>query len=64
MKNNPLKILKTVKHGDSLECPTCGAPGRFDDMNRGVNKCEPEYEDAVWFSKYTKMWECYECWLK
>lgn len=64
MKNNPLKILKTVKHGDSLECPTCGAPGRFDTMSRGVDRNEPEYEDAVFYNRHTKMWECYECWIK
>jgi hypothetical protein len=49
MKNNPLKILKTVRHGDPMECPTCGAPGRFDKMSRGVDRNEPEYDNAVFY---------------
>lgn len=64
MKNNPLKILKTIKHGDKLECPLCGAPGRYDEMVQGFQKNEGEFEDAVWFNKFTRSWECYECWLK
>ena len=66
MKNNPLKTHKTAKHGDIMECPTCGAPGRFDVMKRGVKQNEAEFDDAVWFNEneHVRGFECYECWLK
>jgi hypothetical protein len=56
------EILKNLKHGDPFECPTCGAPGRIDlDTPSGQ---EPEFDLSVWYNKYTKGWECSECWLK
>lgn len=61
-----IEILKTVKHGDKMECPTCGSTGRFDVMKLGVKQDEAEWEDAVWFNEHVDIqnWECYDCWLK
>ncbi len=51
-----------IKHGDSFECPTCGAPGRIDlDTPAGE---APEFELSIWFNEHKPGWECSECWLK
>lgn len=54
-KSNP-------KHGDPIECKTCGSPGRFDEMKQGGDTAE--FDDAVWWNRYINGWECYYCWLK
>ena len=54
-------INSGIKHGDSFECPTCGAPGRID-LN-SFNAI-PEFELSVWWNSHEKRWECTECWLK
>jgi len=59
----PNVIIKAgLKHGDSFECPTCGAPCRID-INTPSGK-EPEFELSAWYNKHIPGWECTECWLK
>lgn len=53
-----------VQHGELLDCPSCGAPGKYDEMQLGEDRNEAEYKDAIWFSKHGNGWECSECWLK
>ena len=57
------KILKNKKHGDIFPCPTCSNPNCRLDINTPEGK-EPEFEQSVWYNKYTGMFECTECWLK
>ena len=48
-----------LKHGDEIECPTCGFPGRYD--------CDPSpeavFKDSIWYNVHCG-WECVKCWLK
>lgn len=50
------------KHGDPVECPTCGFHGLLDvDTPQGE---QVAFQDqAVWWNPHTG-WECSECWLK
>ena len=50
----------TVKDGDIVICPNCGAEGRYDVYDNVLNK----YNDSVWFDVFISEWACYNCWLK
>lgn len=58
------KQLENNMHGDKLDCPVCGAPGRFDVMRLGKDSDEAEFDDAIWISRHGNGWECYNCFLK
>lgn len=57
-------LVGKLEHGDKMECPSCGASGRFDLMLLGLEKNEAEFDDAIWLSRHGNSWECYECYLK
>lgn len=47
------------KHGDALDCPSCGMPGRIDvDTPEGQPIAWPD--ESVWWNKYSG-WECSDC---
>lgn len=57
---NREKIAEKALHGDVIECPTCGAPGRRDKLPGH----EPEFENWIDYNKEEQIWDCWECWLK
>lgn len=55
-------IAMGIKHGDPIECPTCGAPGRINLKTPSGES--PEFEISIWYNYHTLRWECSEYWLK
>lgn len=51
---------KAYHHGDKLQCPTCGTPGRLD----LANTTEAVFQDSIWRSSVNDCYECTNCWLK
>ena len=52
-----------MKHGDKLDCPTCGAPG-FLDIDTPSGEKLPDDKISVWFNNKLKHWECTDCMWK
>jgi hypothetical protein len=52
------------KHGDPMECPSCGNPECFLDLDTPSG--EAVQENACWYNTQLefKGWECTDCWLK
>jgi hypothetical protein len=50
------------QHGKEMDCPRCGAKGKYDEMKS--NGRRPEFADAIWFNNHSHAWECHECWMK
>lgn len=54
------QIALLALHGVKGQCPVCYETGIYDTTTgKGVN-----FEDAIWFNRTTKSWECRSCWLK
>ena len=51
------------KHGDSIDCPSCHAPG-FLDIDTKKGERLPDNIISVWFNNHEKSWECTECMYK
>jgi hypothetical protein len=55
-------IKSQYLHGKEMNCPKCGASGRYDQMKSNGKRAE--FSDVIWFDTHTNSWKCYECWLK
>jgi hypothetical protein len=48
------------KHGDKIDCPTCGMPGWLDTETPAGGQVQ---DKAIWFNQHCG-WECTDCWCK
>ena len=56
-------MTDNLKHGENCTCD-CGASGTWDQMKKGKDNNEAEFDDAVFLNSHTKEIECYDCYLK
>lgn len=67
------KASRKLEHGKECWCGTCGAPGKWDDMQHDPSESNRAvFENAIWYNEHVPHEEgtgrggieCYECWLK